>query len=128
SKLVGPHVTAALPGVGAPISTLVSAWAEVGAQRNGIDGRAAILQGQGLGRPTIACQGTQLGVGVLHAARAGEAATAIARQIVALIERVVGKVVVAVAARVVRHNAPAEARRAAVDEAAAAEAGRVVGN
>src|SRR5258706_453067 len=127
--LVGPDVARALVRVvWSLVAPLVRLWTQPTRKPDVITGRAAFEQGQGLRRPAIARQGAQLRVGVLQAARAGEAATAIARQIVALIEEG-ARVVCAVAARVVRHNAPAEAHRAVVEEATEAIAGSgVVGN
>ncbi len=91
--LEGPDVARALVWVvRSLVAPLVSLWTQPTRKPDVITGRTAFEQGQGLRRPAIACQGAQLRVGVLHAARAGEAATAIARQVVALIEVVTARV------------------------------------
>src|SRR5205823_474062 len=77
-------------------------------------------QGHRLSPPAIARQWAKLGVGVLHAARAGQAATAIARQVVALIGDVGAAVVEAVAARVFGDDAPADIDLSVKGEEAAA--------
>ncbi|HEX6553438.1 MAG TPA: hypothetical protein VF026_11805 [Ktedonobacteraceae bacterium] len=90
-----------------------------------VNGRAALLQGHGLGRATVVGQPREQRIAVLQAARAGEATVGAALQVVALIGD--GCYVSAVAPRVVGHDASADVDRAAVDEAAAFGAGGVTG-
>src|SRR5258706_6946126 len=99
--LVGPDVARALVRVvWSLVAPLVRLWTQPTRKPDVITGRAAFEQGQGLRRPAIARQGAQLRVGVLQAARAGEAATAIAREVVAVVGDEVEIKVEAVAARV----------------------------
>jgi hypothetical protein len=100
------------------------------AHRDMVHRRAIWFQGEGLGRPAIVLQavGIELGSGVLQATRAGEAATAIARQVVAIIDDT-SKAVGAEVGRVVGHNALGDIHCATNVEEAAARAGgdRVAG-
>src|SRR6266702_3458646 len=107
--LVGPDVARALLwAVGSLVAPLVRRGTKRTRKRDIINGRATFEQGHRLSPPAIARQWAKLGVGVLHAARAGQAATAIARQVVALIGDVGAAVVEAVAARVFGDDAPAD--------------------
>src|SRR5205807_2282947 len=101
---------ALLWAVGSLVAPLVRRGTKRTRKRDIITGRATFEQGHRLSPPAIARQWAKLGVGVLHAARAGQAATAIARQVVALIG-------------VAGEGAVADAQRAAVAEAAALAAG-----
>src|SRR5207302_8421360 len=84
--LVGPDVASALHRVvWSLVAPLVRLWIQRTRKPDVITDRAAFEQGQGLRRPAIARQGAKLRVGVLHAARAAEAASAIARQVVAVV-------------------------------------------
>jgi hypothetical protein len=123
-ELVGPDVAGGLPVIGAGHPALVGRWTARG--RDVVDGRAAGLQGDGLGRATVILQavGVELGVGVLQAARARKATTAIARQVVALIGQ---RAPPAVAPRIIGHDAPADRQRVDVVGEAATSGGRVVG-
>src|SRR5258706_1783883 len=84
--LVGPDVASALHRVvWSLVAPLVRLWIQRTRKPDVITDRAAFEQGQGLRRPAIARQWAKLRVGVLYAARAAEAATAIARQVVAVV-------------------------------------------
>ena len=121
--LVGPDVARALLwAVGSLVAPLVRRGTKRTRKRDIITGRATFEQGHRLSPPAIARQWAKLGVGVLHAARAGQAATAIARQVVALIG-VAAKAKVnvgAVAARVFGDDAPADIDLSVKGEEAAA--------
>ncbi len=67
------------------VAPLVRLWIQRTRKPDVITDRAAFEQGQGLRRPAIARQWAKLRVGVLYAARAAEAASAIARQVVAVV-------------------------------------------
>ncbi|HCI81156.1 MAG TPA: hypothetical protein DHW02_15875, partial [Ktedonobacter sp.] len=96
------------------MAPLVRLGTQTTGKRDRIDGRAAFEQGHRLGRPAIVGQGAKLRVGVLLAGRGGEAATAIARQVVAVVgdDTTIGRG--AVAARVLGDDAPAHVDRATI--------------
>jgi hypothetical protein len=105
--LVGPHVARPLRRIVWPDhAALVGGWTSAG---DPVDGRATGKQGDGLSRPPVVLQavGIELGVSVLQAACPREAATAVIRQVIALID-LGGVWSVAVATRVVGHDAPAD--------------------
>ncbi len=65
--LVGPHIAHSLRRgvrIRACVAALVSGWANVCIQRNDIDGRATLLQGHGLRRPSIVGQPGELRTGM----------------------------------------------------------------
>ena len=123
TKLVGTDVALALPVVGTAHAALVGR--RTTRERNLIDRRAALLQGHGLGRPTIVGQCRKLRIGVL--AGWGRETTAIAVQIIALVG---GRAVIeAVAVLVFGDDAPADRQIAGVFEAGTGVAGeRAVGD
>src|SRR5579875_3270998 len=123
-RLVGSHVAAGLVVVWTGIATLIGAGTVVGAGGEYVDGRAALLQGHGLGWPAIAGQGCQLRIGVQ--ARLGREAAAITVQVVAVVLQAAK--VLAVAARVLGHDAAVAAHRPTTVVKAATDAGRVVGD
>jgi len=105
SKLVGPHIAGTLPVVGTTHAALIGLRTVRG--RDLVDGRAPLLQGHGLGWPSIIGQTREQRIGVLQAARGNEYATVIARQIVAIVND--GGLFVAVDL-VLGHDAPEDGR------------------